>query len=129
MIKTLLCCVAEGIVVDEKKKTLSIFNQIEQLQVGDFPAFVQKLGFVALLERASTDINLHTGTFTVQLGDQPVVTEAAVAVDFQKAPRTRVIINFSGLIIPQSGKLVFKLAFPDGAIAETYVDVQSLAAP
>lgn len=123
MVRTKICCVSEGIVIDKETNSASIFSVVEGIGAAAFPLFIQKTAFFCLWERDMEDPQVHHGEFTIRIGDQVLVHSTDIVVDFLNQPRNRTVIRLNGLVVPNPGRLFFRLSLQGQGVAECIIEV------
>lgn len=110
-IRFVIC--AQGVALDQRHNTLSIFHAIEELNVPAFPFVLPFMTVVALLERLPEEPNEPEGLqFVIALGEQELVSQPLMA-SFQGRLRMRTVTEVAGIVVPNPG--VLRVTLRDGA--------------
>lgn len=122
MIRTKFTLLSDGCSIDFQTNLMSIFNVVEGMDMGAFPALVQRLLFLTLFERDAVDDAQYESEFSASMGGRELLRHTG-RVDFSDKLRARAIVNLAGLVIPQPGRVLFRLAMPAAnAVAEYSLD-------
>src|SRR5262249_50951794 len=106
------CLVAQGVVRDADTDVISIYSILEGVAAEGFPLYLGNISFFCLLEKAAAEPNAFTGTFSITLGGEELVSQQ-VNLDFGGRHRNRVVIRVPGTELPNPGDLVFRLNIPN----------------
>ena len=128
MITSRLMFCAEGAVRDAQSNTISVFNISEEIQAGNFPAFVPRTAVVVFLERENGDPGQVNLTLTISLGEE-TLNSFPVAIDFAEKLRNRLITDIRGLPVPGPGTLTFALALDERSLNSWDAVITAINAP
>jgi hypothetical protein len=122
MVRVKTCFAALAIIRDAETNGISAFNIIENLTAVGIPFFMQSAYFFVLWEHDPDDPPRVPGVFTITSGDLEL-SRTEISVDFGNTPRHRTVVNVSGLVVPRSGQLAFRVTLENQVQAEYVVDV------
>jgi hypothetical protein len=127
MIRARFILVAETVIRDTETDQVSIISLFEGVSAERFPLFIPKLTVLVMLERDASDPPDGASRLTVSLGSRALAS-GEIQLDFGAKLRNRVIINFSGLLIPEPGAVSFAFGIRESEVARTIVGFE-LGAP
>ena len=128
MIRPRLLLCAEGVVRDAQTNTISVFNILEQLRFPSFPAAFPRFWVLSVLERDDDDPEEITTTLRIAIGEQ-IILEHNLDVSFQGQKRTRNIVAFGALPLPQPGVLNVSVSLDDRLLHQYEIEVLALLKP
>jgi hypothetical protein len=124
--KIILC--AQGVVVDKKSNNISIFNIIDEISPRSFPAIVARLTILSVLERDADDPNEFDSRLHIAIGDRTILDQI-IHYSFENTLRTRNIIEFGGMPLPQPGLLTVTIFKDDTRLQEYQIQIIEPAQP
>jgi hypothetical protein len=113
MIRPLLCVASEGISVDRKTGSVSVFSVLEQITAQGFPVLFQRLALFVLWEKDADDPARVAGRLVIDVMGQELFAQA-VEINFQDKLRNRYVVRMNGLILPRPGLLRFAVRLEGG---------------
>ena len=127
MIRERYSQIADQIVVDGRSNVLSIFSVIDEVSAPGFPTFLPRAALIFSLDRDVEDPEDYTLNILARLGDNIVFGPKELPCLFKGMLKTRVFVNFNGIMIPQAGELIFELRLAEMVLASIAVSVVSVA--
>ena len=125
---TYLTC-AEGTSIDASTKRLSLFHILERLEAATFPTALQRFALVAMFAREANDLDSYSLRLRIALG-KTVLLERPVAFSFQGSAKSRLLAEFNGLAIPETGILSFSIqSDSDQLLGAWEIAVEKTAVP
>ena len=121
MVTAKICLLAQDVVTDSQRNTVSAFHIVEELVAQGFPATLD-ITAIVIWEREMADSAVIEGETSMTLEGHRLFTQA-MHVDFGQLTRTRSVLRFQGVTVPNAGNLKFRVALRSGATAEYMVKV------
>jgi hypothetical protein len=119
---------AQSASVDRSSNRLSIFNVLDQFPTSTLPIVIPAITFVSVIDSDKEESSNVKGVLEVIANNSSLV-KIDIPINFANGRLARVIVNFSGIPIRESGPVVFRLTIPEGVTAETAFQVTNLAQP
>ena len=113
---------AEGVVRDAESNLVSVFSILEEFTAPGFPIFVPKVCVLTVLERSEADPPQPRAELRITLEDQEI-HKAPVRVDFQDKLRTRMIVTYAGVALPNPGILKIEMLIDGVSVNSVIVRV------
>jgi hypothetical protein len=120
------CC--ETVLQDVRTSNLSLINLIDELRAVAFPVIVQKLCFVAVIDRTLDEPSTSQGRLVGTLNGN-VAFSFETPIDFQGRTRTRAVGEFQGILMQAPGTLVLGLTLEGQELAAVTVEVRHIGNP
>lgn len=124
MINSDLMLVAERVIIDTESNRLTIFNLLEDLNVNQFPLFIPSLNVLNMLSKDDGDETILQCKLVLKLNDEELLNQP-ITLNFQNNRRNRSIVRIGGLMIPQSGKLLFEFYQNENLLA-TFLSILNI---
>lgn len=106
--KTLLFTCAQGISIDARMASASLFHIIEEVTASVFPSVLPPLTVYGLFQKELNDPDSCSLTLRISLG-QDILSENPIIVKFDGKMRAHITGELQGLMVPGTGDLRFKL--------------------
>lgn len=116
---------AERVIRDAETNSISAIGVLEEINAEAFPVIVPQVGLLFVLIRDQADPNEIETQVSVRIGEN-VLFNAPFQVRFQGARRTRAIIVLQGLVIPNPGRVAFRLRWNEHTLGEWHTDANVL---
>lgn len=102
---TLFIC-ANGLSVDQRSNTLSIFNILEEINAPSFPMVVPYMVLVGMLSRGPDEPNtVNDLVLSMDVDGDRFFQGALNAADFQQKLNSRLVIDMQGVVVPKAGMM------------------------
>ncbi len=124
MIRNVVSLVAEVVIREAETNNISVINIIDNITAQGFPLFMSRLAFLTIWEKETADPNAYRTIFSIALNEQNLHTQE-INIDFQGHLRHRQIVTMQGLVIPQPGPVIFRLAIDGGPEATFTLNIQA----
>jgi hypothetical protein len=108
--------------VDRATNRVSIFNVFDHLPVTSLPVVVPSVTFVSVIESEKAENINVSGEIEIEANGVSIF-KIQVPISFTDNRLARVVLTFQGIPVRDTGSLTFRLALPDGTIAETTFQV------
>ena len=120
------CC--ETVLQDVRTNNLSLINLIDEVQAVAFPIVMQKLCFVAIVDRTLEEPSTSQARLVGTLNGKEVFSFEA-PLDFQGRTSTRTIGEFQGVLIQAPGRLLLSLQRQEEVLAAVTVEIKNIGNP
>lgn len=120
-LKLLLC--AEGVVVDQRTNSVSVFAIVDEIMPQALPVILTRFVVLVILEREEGDPDGCDSTLILRLNDE-IVFEQEMELDFQGKRRVRHMIHFGGVPIENPGTLIASLRLGDREVGKWDITVK-----
>jgi hypothetical protein len=117
--------VAENISLDRETNEISAFTIMEGVAAAQFPVFLRRLTFLAVIDVEDGDAREFPARFTLTLHGKDLVTQD-LRISFLDQKRARCIVRLQGAVVPEPGVLTFRLTTGTAVLAEYGVDFELL---
>lgn len=124
MLKSTLMLCARGIVIDIRSNNVSVFSIIEEIAPSNFPAFLQEITVLSILEREETDPNELECQVAVTMGANSLLS-SPTQLDFKDKKRIRNVLTINGLPLSQPGKLLFTIFYGETRLDSYEIDIKA----
>src|ERR1044071_4467920 len=121
MVTAKICLLAQDVVTDSQRNTLSVFHIAEEVVAEGFPA-TWNTAAIVIWEREGSDSAVIEGEVSMMLEGHRLFTRS-MHVDFGQLLRTRSVLKFQGVTVPNPGNLTFRVALRSGTAVEYTVKV------
>ena len=108
---------AEGVIVDQRSNSVSVFTILEEVTPQELPIVLTQFVVLAILERDEGDPGKCDCTLALSLNDEGIF-EQHMEVDFQGKLRLRQMVHFGGVPIEKPGTLTASLELGGEEIGE-----------
>jgi len=112
--------------IDRSTNRLSIFNVVDHFPASALPIVIPAITFVSVIESDRDEGKNVKGVLEITASKE-FVARFELPINFVNGRLARVVLNFQGIPIRQSGPVTFRLTIPNGATAETTFQVINLA--
>jgi Trm5-related predicted tRNA methylase len=129
MIHAKFSLAAEGAAIDQQTNVVSVFNILETIQADGYPLFVQRLVFLALLTRDERDRLQTQLRFSVGIEEEELIAQDIAVTFVPENVASRVLVRFSGLVVPRPGSLYMTLRHGGEVISEYRIPVTQRQVP
>lgn len=130
MIKMKLITVAEDVVIDRERNTLSLFNVLENSNYPGFPFLFQRLVVLAITERdVNCDPNEIDLRLRISMANGKVLSETIKKISYQEESSNRLMLRINGLLIPTKGTVKFTIYHARKRLGLYSIDVDYLDEP
>lgn len=118
MIRCDTAIVADLVIQDAARNSLSLVQILEELTGRGFPLVIPRFSMLFLVSREPTDPPTSQGTVRILLNDT-VLLENRISIAFEDKYRHRMLLSVDGLVIPGTGVLRTTMT-PDGGDTTTW---------
>lgn len=126
--RVVLFCAAESSALDAQTSRVSIFHVLEEMRVVAFPAFLNSVAVVTILEKEINDPDKLKLSINIR-NDLGLIASFPADIDFIGKSRGRHLTLFQGLMLPQSAFLEFALLHVTHELAHWRVPMDFLGPP
>lgn len=125
MMKSLFSIVADNIIRDADRNTVSVIDVIEQINISQLPTMVPRVYFFSMLERREDDETDFDCSIVVSQKNKRLI-EQPVKIQFNNKIKTRFIFQINGLPIEQIKDVAFAIWHKEKRIAQTIIPLFSV---
>jgi len=120
--------VAHGVIFDEATKLVSIFNIMEDLIVGGFPTFIQKIYYFSYFTREEGDSANITLELIIKNNDKEIAKEP-IQINFGDKYKNRTRIELGGMPILEEGKMSFIVKHETRELSKYEISIKKINEP
>lgn len=123
-----LAVLADNVIRDAVRNTITIVDLLEDVIVESFPIVFPRIIALWILERDLDDPEEFTGELIFQL-DANELNKFAVGGNFKGKSRTRLIMTIGAFPLPNAGNLIAKFVVNDVELGRYEVQINSTGQP
>jgi hypothetical protein len=121
-----VCC--ETVLQDLRSNNISLINLLDEVLAVAFPVLIQKITFVALLERAENEPSIAHCRLVGKLNGN-IAFNFEISVDFQGRFRSRAVGEFQGIFIQAPGNLTMSFYHQEHELTTVTLNVRNIGNP
>ena len=121
-IRYFVCC--ETAINDSKTNNISLINTYERFNGKAFPFLIPKLNAIAVFEK-NGDKDIQEFQFRISIGKN-IFFEKPIILNFRGEKTRRFILEFPEFLVPQPGRMFFKIFDGKKNIATYSIDVEHI---